>query len=309
MSPTSNPPDAPLSGRVAIVTGAGRGIGRATAHSLARHGARVVVNDFGGSLTGDAPGDGPAARVAEEIAAGGGEARANSDSVAEWPTAQRIIQTALDAFGRIDLLVNNAGLSTDAPIWQLDPEVFDRVVRSHLHGGFHCLRAAAPHMKAQGFGRIVNLVSRAGLVGTSGTPAYGAAKGGLFGLTNVASRDLAGSGVTVNAVNPSATETRMVTTAIERLGSQGGAEARRASGLRQALQAPERVAALITALCLDEAGRANGQIFYVDKERVGLFQPLELTQSESVSSGGDASDFVRALARLELHPLGAIYED
>ncbi|MBW2270392.1 MAG: SDR family NAD(P)-dependent oxidoreductase [Deltaproteobacteria bacterium] len=309
MSPMTDQPGAPLSGRVAIVTGAGRGIGRATAHSLARHGARVVVNDFGGSLSGDAPADEPAARVAEEIATSGGEARANSDSVAEWPAAQRIIQTALDAFGRVDLLVNNAGLSTDAPIWELDPEVFDRVVRSHLYGGFHCLRAAVPHMKAQGFGRIVNLVSRAGLIGTSGTPAYGAAKGGLFGLTNVASRDLAGSGVTVNAVNPSATETRMVTTAIDQLGSQGEAGARRASGLRQALQAPERVAALITALCLDAAGSANGQTFYIDKDRVGLFQPLELTQLEAVSTDAGAADLVQALARLEPHALGAIYED
>jgi NAD(P)-dependent dehydrogenase (short-subunit alcohol dehydrogenase family) len=229
--------------------------------------------------------------------------------VAEWPAAQRIIQTALHAFGRIDLLVNNAGLSADAPIWELDPEVFDRVVRSHLHGGFHCLRAAAPQMKAQGFGRIVNLVSRAGLIGTSGTPAYGAAKGGLFGLTNVASRDLAEFGITVNAVNPAATETRMVTTAIDELNNQGEAGARRARGLRQALQPPERVAGLITALCLDTAGDINGQVFYIDKDRVGLFDPLDVAQSQPLASDASVADFASALTRLELHPLGAIYED
>jgi NAD(P)-dependent dehydrogenase (short-subunit alcohol dehydrogenase family) len=308
MSSTPRPAATALAGRVAVVTGAGRGIGRATALELARQGACVVVNDLGGSLAGDAADAEPARVVAAEIEAAGGQARANNDSVANWPAAQRIIQTALDAFGRIDLLVNSAGLSIDAPIGELDPEVFDRVVRSHLHGAFHCLRAAAPHMQAAQFGRVVNLVSRAGLLGIPATPAYGSAKGGVFGLTNVASLDLAEFGITVNAVSPAATETRMVTNAIEALSRQDTASTERARGLRDALQAPERVACVIAALCLDSSAAVNGQIVYVDKERVGFFQPLALARSTSLEPAADVAAAAAALEQLEPHARGGIYE-
>jgi NAD(P)-dependent dehydrogenase (short-subunit alcohol dehydrogenase family) len=132
-------------------------------------------------------------------------------------------------------------------------------------------------MLAQRRGRIVNLVSRAGLIGSPGTAAYAAGKGGVFALTNVAARDLAGSGVTVNAVNPAATETRMVTDALERLAARGGpGDAERAAALRAALQAPAEIAPAIAALCADEAGHVSGQIFYVAKGELGLFAPFAL---------------------------------
>lgn len=295
-----------LEDRVAVVTGAGRGIGRATALMLAASGARVVVNDLGTGLRGEGASRDPANAVAEEIRDRGGRAEASHASVAEWSGAERIVAWAHEAFGGLDLLVNNAGLSADAPIWELDPELFDRVVRSHLHGGFHCLRAAAPHMKAQGFGRVVNLVSRAGLIGVPGNPAYGAAKGGLFGLTNVAARDLAPHGVTVNAVNPAATETRMVTTALESLARGADEERARAAALARALQPPERVAAVITALCSPAAGAINGQVVYLERERIGFFHPLHLARAAPLHDA-DAAGSLGALASLEPFGLDAVY--
>jgi NAD(P)-dependent dehydrogenase (short-subunit alcohol dehydrogenase family) len=307
---------ASLEGRVAIVTGAGRGIGRATALSLASRGAYVVVNDLGASLEGDSSNEHPTAEVVDSIRAAGGRAIASTDSVAQWSSAQRIIEAALEEFGRIDFLVNNAGLFAAAPIWELDPELFDRVVRSHLHGTFHCMRAAVPHMKARGFGRIVNLVSRAGLVGMPGAAAYGAGKGGIFGLTNAASRDLAACGVSVNAVNPAATETRMVTTAIDQLSAQGEEERRRAKGLLDALQPPEQVASLITALLHDgchgasrnEPARLNGQILFLERGRVGLFHPLEVNASQMTEGEWTVDSLREALTGFDPHPLGPIYD-
>ncbi|MAG30084.1 MAG: 3-hydroxyacyl-CoA dehydrogenase [Deltaproteobacteria bacterium] len=299
----------PLEDRVAIVTGAGRGIGRATALALASRGARILVNDLGASLEGSGGDATPAREVVVEIEKAGGEAAMNSDSVAEWDGARHIIESALDHFGRIDLLVNNAGLSASAPIWDHDPELFDRVVRSHLHGTFYCIRAASPHMKERGFGRIVNVVSRAGLLGVPNQAAYGAGKGGIFGLTNVASRDLAPFGITVNAVNPAATETRMVATAIDSFRKQGGEGEKMAAGLQAALQPPENIAALITAVCLDAAGRLNGEIFYLEKDRVGLFDPLGIQQESTTEESWSIDALVTALAGFEPHPQDVIYAD
>ncbi|HPG26084.1 MAG TPA: SDR family NAD(P)-dependent oxidoreductase [Myxococcota bacterium] len=299
----------PLEGRVAIVTGAGRGIGRATALALATRGAKVLVNDLGASLEGDRPDSTPAALVAREIEKAGGEARANGDSVADWPSARHIVESALDHFGRLDLLVNNAGLSSSAPIHEQDPDHFDLVVRSHLHGTFHCIRAAAPHLIERGAGAIVNVVSRAGLLGVPGQAAYGAGKGGVFALTNVAARDLGPHGIRVNAVNPAATETRMVTTAIDRFRAEGEAGAKMAAGLEAALQPPENIAALIAALCHDEAARFNGEIFYLEKGRVGLFDPLAVTQERTGDGAWTIDGLLEAITRFTPHGQGVIYAD
>jgi NAD(P)-dependent dehydrogenase (short-subunit alcohol dehydrogenase family) len=297
----------PLEGRVAIVTGAGRGIGRATALALSARGAAVVVNDLGVTLYGEMEEQGLAERVVQEIEAAGGRAVANRDSVSEWAGAQRIVTTALDHFGQLDLLVNNAGLSVAVPIWETDPDFFDRVVRSHVYGSFYCLRAALPHMMERRFGRVVNLVSRAALIGVPGTAAYAAGKGGVFGLTNVASRDLAPYGITVNAVNPAATETRQVSTAIEQLENAGEDERRRAEGLRAALQPPEQVAALISALCHDESARFNGQFFYIEKGRVGLFRPLDVQREATTSDPWTVESLLEATGQLAPYSLGAVY--
>jgi NAD(P)-dependent dehydrogenase (short-subunit alcohol dehydrogenase family) len=296
-----------LARRVAVVTGAGRGIGRATALELARLGAAVVVNDIGAGPDGSGRDAGLAAGVAREIEAAGGRAVASGDSVAEWSGAERIVGTALDRFGGIDLLVNNAGLAAGAPLWELEPALFERVVASHLHGAFYCTRAAVPHMKARGYGRIVNLVSRAGIIGVPGNAAYGAGKGGVFGLTNVASRDLAPYGITVNAVNPSSTDTRMVARAIEAGRAAGGDAARRAENLAAAMQRPEDVAVLIAALCSETAAGINGQVFFVAKGRIGLFQPLTLNQSIEKDGAWSSAELAAALGGFRLHPLDTPY--
>jgi NAD(P)-dependent dehydrogenase (short-subunit alcohol dehydrogenase family) len=296
-----------LAGRVAVVTGAGRGIGRATALELARLGAAVVVNDVGAPPDGDGRDASLAAAVVREIEAAGGRAAPSSDSVAEWSGASRIVATALERFGAVDLLVNNAGLAAGAPLWELEPALFERVVASHLHGTFYCMRAAVPHMQERRFGRIVNLVSRAGIIGVPGNAAYGAGKGGVFGLTNVASRDLAPFGITVNAVNPSATDTRMVARAIEAGRAAGGDALLRAENLAAAMQRPEDVAVLIAALCSAEAARINGQVFFVAKGRIGLFQPLTLAQHRDKAGAWSAEELANALGTFETYPLEAPY--
>jgi NAD(P)-dependent dehydrogenase (short-subunit alcohol dehydrogenase family) len=296
-----------LDGKVAIVTGAGGGIGRATAHQLAQQGASVVVNDIGTSTDGLGQDFAKADAVAEEIRAAGGKAAPNHDSVSDFDAAANIIETALREFGGVDILVNNAGLAARGELWELDAEDFERVTASHIKGTFNCSRHAVSHMKDKGWGRIVNLVSRAGIIGMPGSLAYGTGKGGVFGFTNVTSRDLGRFGITVNAVNPASTETRMVTQATDRM--QGADEATRAriKGLLAAMQKPERVAVLIGTLCTEAAADINGQIFLVQKNHIGLFQPLTVTQSIDREQEWTAADLGEALAGLKFHPLDDPY--
>jgi len=296
-----------LEGKVAVVTGAGRGIGRATAIELARLGAAVVVNDIGTALDGSGSDKRPADEVVAEIQARGGRAAASHDSVAEFESAGRIIDTAVKRFGGVDILVNNAGLSAGSPIWEQDPELFARVGASHVGGTFHCTRHAVPYMKQKRWGRIVNLVSRSGILGIAGTIAYGTAKGGVFGFTNVASRDLAPHGVTVNAVNPSSTETRMVMQAVESGRRLGGEAGRRADNLMAVLQRPEDVAVLIAYLCTEEAAGITGQVFLVKKSEIGLFQPLTVTQSLSKEGSWSVDELAQAISKLAFHPLDTPY--
>jgi NAD(P)-dependent dehydrogenase (short-subunit alcohol dehydrogenase family) len=298
--------DTPLAGRVAVVTGAGRGIGRATARLLAQLGAGVVVNDLGTGADGVGEDAGPAAAVVREIEAAGGRAIASTASVTDFAAVERMMADAVARLGGLDILVNNAGITAARPIWELDPETFQRVSASHATGTFNGIRCAAPHMRRQGRGRIVNLVSRAGLVGVPGSAAYAAGKGAVFALTNVAARDLASSGVTVNAVNPASTETRMVTQAVERGRAAGGRAAARAEKLAAAMQQPEDVARVIAALCLDDAAGITGQVFLVAGDRVGLFRPLDVGEDVTVDAPTvDAAS--RALRAFRLHPLDGPY--
>ena len=297
-----------LAGRTAIVTGAGRGIGRATALQLARMGAAVVVNDLGSTVEGTGHDAGVAAAVVAEIEKAGGQAIANAASVTDFTGVQDMVAEAVDRFASVDVLVNNAGMSTTAPIWEMDPDIFDRVSASHAKGTFNTIRCVAPHMRARGWGRIVNLVSRAGLVGIPGTAAYAAGKGAIFALTNVAARDLVSSGITVNAVNPGSTGTRMVLGAVERARAQGGADAvARAARMEAALQAPEDVAALIAALCTEEAGHLTGQVLFVGRGEIGLFRPLAVEQRASTEAGSTVETLLAALRRFRPHPLDGVY--
>ena len=296
-----------LAGQAAVVTGAGRGIGRAIAMTLAELGAGVVVNDLGApDVDGQAADTTPADEVVAEIAAAGGKAVANYDSVADFEGARRIVETAVDAFGRLDALVNNAGITGTAPLYELAPERFDAVVRVHTHGTFYCTRHAGVHMKEQGYGRILNVVSRAGLIGASGAAAYGAGKGGIYGFTNVAARDLAPFGITVNAINPAAALTRMVTGAAGRARERGLDEAR-ARRMLDVAQDPRDVAVVAAYLCSKESGDINGRFFFVQGGHVGLFEPLAVGQSLVKDGRWTPDELAAAIPKLRLPPLEGIY--
>jgi NAD(P)-dependent dehydrogenase (short-subunit alcohol dehydrogenase family) len=200
--------DLRFDGRVAVVTGAGRGLGRSYAMLLASHGARVVVNDSGGGLSGDGTDTGPADDVVREIVAAGGQAVASTDSVATAVGGNEIINAALDRYGRVDILIHNAGIVRSASLKEMSYEDFDAVLDVHLRGAFHVLRPVFPVMCDAGYGRIVLTSSIGGLYGNHAVANYAAAKAGVIGLSNVAALEGAADGVKSNVIVPAAV-TRM----------------------------------------------------------------------------------------------------
>jgi len=253
-----------LEGKVAVVTGAGRGIGRGVAMGLAAAGAKVVVNDYGVDVHGQAPTTGPAFDVVAEIKHAGGDAVANSDSVSTWSGGENIIQTAVRSFGRIDILVTCAGILRDRMIFNMSEDDFDMVLAVHLKGTFNCVRHAAPLMREQRYGRIVTFSSGSGLFGNPGQANYGSAKAAISGLTKVVARDLGKYGVTCNAIAPVAA-TRMTLTpevikAREIRKQQGIIREERALAQLEDLK-PEDVAPMVVFLASDHAAGVNGQFF------------------------------------------------
>jgi NAD(P)-dependent dehydrogenase (short-subunit alcohol dehydrogenase family) len=201
-------PDIGFDGQVAIVTGAGNGLGRSHALQLAERGARVVVNDLGGSVDGTGSDAGPAQQVADEINAKGGEAVADTSSVASQAGGKAIVQTAVDAFGRVDVVVNNAGILRDKSFQNLTPELLDAVLQVHLYGAFWVTQPAWALMREQGYGRVVNTSSAAGIFGNFGQTNYGAAKMGIVGFTKVLAQEGRKHNIRANAIAPGA-KTRM----------------------------------------------------------------------------------------------------
>ncbi|HVY49615.1 MAG TPA: SDR family NAD(P)-dependent oxidoreductase [Minicystis sp.] len=198
-----------LDGKVAIVTGAGGGIGRAEALLFAKEGAKVLVNDVGGARDGTGSSDAAASKVVEEIRAAGGEAAPSFDSVSTKEGAERIVEAAVKAFGRVDVLVNNAGILRDKTLLKMDEAMWDAVIAVHLKGTFLCTQAAAKQMIAQGGGgRVVNTTSVSGMLGNFGQANYAAAKAGIYGLSRTAAIELQKHRITVNAIAPIA-KTRM----------------------------------------------------------------------------------------------------
>lgn len=246
-----------LDGKVAIITGAGRGIGREHALAFAKEGAKVVVNDVGGARDGVGSDQAPASTVVKEIEQLGGVAVANFDSVATASGAQNIIKTALDAFGRIDILVNNAGILRDKTLLKMDEEMWDTVIAVHLKGTFLCTKFAATVMRDQGTGgRIINTTSVAGLLGNFGQSNYGSAKAGIYGFTRVASLELIKYGITVNAIAPVA-----LTRLTEDLPMFQEKE------IAEQLK-PEYISPLVVYLASDLAADINGKTFGIQGGRI-----------------------------------------
>ncbi len=264
-----------LEGKVAVVTGAGRGIGRGEALALAAAGAKVVVNDLGGRADGVGGSAAPADQVVKEIKEQGGVAVANYDTVATMQGGERIIKTALDNFGAIHILVNNAGILRDRMFHNMTEEEWDAVIKIHLYGHFYCARAAAPHMRQQGWGRIINTSSTSGL-GWVGQANYSAAKEGIVGFTRTVARDLGRYGVTCNALRPSA-GTRMTLTPEVRAAMQKAGQLDLLKELESLL--PEDVAPLVVYLASEHSAHINGCVLRVVGGEVGIYPEPEPVKS------------------------------
>ncbi|MGO4203465.1 SDR family oxidoreductase [Rhodococcus sp. TAF43] len=257
-----------LDGRVVIITGAGRGIGRAHALAFAAEGAKVVVNDIGVGGDGSNTGETPAEQVVAEIKAAGGEAVVNGDDVASWDGAQNLIQTAIDTFGGLDILVNNAGFLRDRMLVGMSEEEWDAVIRVHLKGHFAPLRHAAAYWRAESKAgrpvdaRIINTSSGAGLQGSIGQGNYAAAKAGIAEMTIQAAAELKNYGVSVNAIAPAA-RTRMTVGA-------GGAMAEAMAAPEEGFDAmaPENISPLVVWLGSAEAKNVTGRVFEVEGGKI-----------------------------------------
>lgn len=273
-------------GRVAIVTGAGRGIGRGEAIELARHGAKVVVNDIGADPHGGGLSAGPASDVAAEIREFGGEAIANTDDISTWAGAERLIKAAISEFGQLDVLVNNAGILRDRMIVNTTEEEFDDVVRVHLKGTFATTRFAAAHWRERSKAgeeldaRLINTSSASGIYGNVGQANYGAAKAGIASLTIIASRELGRYGVTCNAIAPAA-RTRMTTEGTrQRMGefAEGEFDPHH----------PDNVAPLIAWLASPASRGITGRVFNAAGGLVGVSEGWRLGPHVDINARWDA---------------------
>ncbi|MCW2594630.1 MAG: hypothetical protein QOF92_1525 [Pseudonocardiales bacterium] len=282
-------------GRVAVVTGAARGLGRAHALALAAEGAAVVVNDFGVSLDGTDAQAGPAQQVVDEIVGAGGRAVANTDDVADWAGAKRLVDTAIEEFGRLDVLVNNAGFLRDRMLANLDEEQWDAVIRVHLKGHFAPLRHAAAYWRAeakagrQPDARVINTSSGAGLLGSIGQGNYSAAKAGIAGLTIVAAAEMGRYGITVNAIAPAA-RTRMTEATFAETMAAPDDDSFDA-------MAPENVSPLVVWLGSSESAHVTGRVFEVEAGKI------------TVAEGWRRGPTVDKGARWEPVELGSVVDD
>jgi NAD(P)-dependent dehydrogenase (short-subunit alcohol dehydrogenase family) len=283
-------------GRVVIVTGSGRGIGRAHALELARQGARVVVNDLGCELDGSGGGTGPAGEVVEEIRGSGGEAIANGDDVADWAGAANLVRSAVEAFGDLHAVVNNAGFVRDRMFANAGEDEWDAVVRVHLKGHFCVARHAAAHWRDQAKAgtsvdaRIVNTSSGAGILGSVGQAAYSAAKAGIATLTLVQAAELGRYGVTANALCPAA-RTRMTEGVFTEMMAEVG-------GDQFDAMAPENIAPLVAWLVSSGSADVTGRMFEVEGGKVGIATGWQHGPTRDKGARWDAAELGPVVAEL-----------
>ncbi len=267
-----------LDGKVVIVTGAGRGIGRGMAMALAESGAKVVVNDLGAGADGEGDDTSPAKEVVDEIAASGGEAVANYNSVAEWDSAHEIVQAAIDTFGRIDGLINNAGILRDSIFHKMTEENFDIVLNVHLKGSFNMSRACAPHFRQQESGSIVHMTSTSALIGNLGQANYMSAKLGIVGLSKSIALDMSRYNVRSNCISPFAWSRLF-----GNVPSDTPEEKARLEIVKQ--MTPEKIAPLAVALLGDAAREVTGQVFAVRNNEIFLMSQSRPIRTAHTSDG------------------------
>ncbi len=267
-----------LDGKAIVVTGAGRGIGRAIAMMIAAAGAKVVVNDLGASPDGEGADASPAAEVVNEITALGGEAFANHNSVAEWDSAQEIIQSCVDTFGRVDGVVNNAGILRDSIFHKMTEDQFDLVVQVHLKGSFNMSRACAPHFREQNEGCLVHMTSTSALIGNLGQANYMAAKLGIVGLSKSIALDMSRYNVRSNCISPFAWS-RLFGAVPDNTDE----EKARLEKVKQ--MTPEKIAPLAAALFGDAAREVTGQVFAVRNNEIFLMSQARPIRTAHTSDG------------------------
>jgi NAD(P)-dependent dehydrogenase (short-subunit alcohol dehydrogenase family) len=270
-----------LDGRVAVVTGSGRGIGRGIAMELAANGAKVVINDAGVDVDGRGGSEDAAAQTCKEIEAAGGEAVPNYGDVSKFDQAQGIIQTAVDSFGTIDILVNNAGILRDKSLLKMDEAEYDAVIAVHQKGTFNCARHAAPIMKEKGYGRIINITSSAGLRGNFGQTNYSAAKAAIAGMTLTWAIELGKYGITVNAMAPSGV-TRMTT------GLLAADPEKIPPEMDPNLNAP-----MIAFLASEKAAHINGQVVGRRGYTYTIFQQYKIIAGMNKPGGWTAEEIAK----------------
>jgi len=287
-----------LSGKVAVVTGAGRGIGREHALALARAGARIVVNDLGASLAGEGTDASTAHDVVDEIRALGSDAIADGENVADFEGARRLVEAAVERFGQLDILVNNAGILRDRMLVNMEEDEWDAVIRVHLKGHFAPTRHAAAHWRDRAKAgedvraRVINTASPTGVFGNAGQANYGAAKAGIANLTIIAALELGRYGVTVNCIAPNA-RTRMTESAFELPDDDGEFDP----------IAPENNTPIVVALCSDKAQAITGQVFHIFGGSVNMLVPWSAGELFSSAAGWAADDLLGEL--VERLPAGA----
>jgi len=268
-----------LDGKTAVITGAGRGIGRGLALHLDREGAGGVVNDPGGSVDGEGADKSVAELVAKEIRARGGRAVANTDSVATWEGGQAIIQTATDHFGRVDILINNAGILRDEFLYQMSEEQWDAVISVHLKGSCYCTRAAIPYMLKNKWGRILFMTSTAGFIGTIKQCNYGAAKVGMLGLSRTIAMEFKDHNITSNCIAPFAW-TRIP----DSIPAEHEAVRRNIDRLFKNMT-PEDISPLAVYLASEQARAVTGQVFGVRGKEIYIFNQPRITRSIHCTGG------------------------